>query len=173
MGGASSAPPTDRNPRAIDSGRDTSPASLSDFDARGDNGGDAPPIQIERHADDGGTGGPPGVQPPRGNERPTPRGRPRTRRGNARRPQPTQGQLYEQYMAAKIVAEEQRAENYRSGAEANRAAHQAALDQSKASRDTSRAMQAVALYYENENRKNSSGSGAETGVFCPLTNQFD
>ena len=87
------------------------------------------------------------------NDRPTPRGRGRKRQAR----QPTQGDLYERYMEAKILAEQQKAENYRLGAEANRAAHQAALDQSKAAQDTSRAMTAMAIFYENENRKNSFG----------------
>ena len=71
----------------------------------------------------------------------------------------SQGQLYEKYMQAKIRAEEMRAENYATGAEANRAARQAAEDQSQASRDSSRAMQAVAIFFENENRRSSSSSG--------------
>ena len=160
--------PTDGNPRANDGSEGMSPVYESGIGAREDDGsGDNNPLH---HHDDQDAAAvtPPEGQSSSGNERPTPRGRPRTRRGNARRPQPTQGKLYEDYMAAKIRAEEARADNYRSGAEANRAALQASLDQSKASRDTSRAMQAMALYYENENRKNSSGALTETGVFLMI-----
>ena len=79
----------------------------------------------------------------------------------------SQGQLYEKYMQAKIRAEEARAENYATGAEANRAALQAAADQSQASRDTSRAMVAMAAFFENENRKSSSSSGiVYPSTFC-------
>ena len=88
----------------------------------------------------------------------TPRARPRIGgRGRGSKNPPSQGELYERYMAAKILAEEKRAENYQTAAEANRATREAAEAQIQAAKDTSRAMQAVALFYENENRKNTFG----------------
>ena len=101
---------------------------------------------------------------PRANFRATARAR-----GRARKNPPSQGELYEKYMAAKILAEEKRAENYQTGADANRAALQAAEDQSRAARDTSRAMLAMASFYENEQRRSGRTSSPDTNVTLPVT----
>ena len=88
-------------------------------------------------------------------------------RKRAKKNPPSQGELYEKYMAAKIRAEEARAENYQTAADANRAAMKASEDQSRAARDTSRAMLAMESFYKNEQRHLSSSDTSVTTL--PVT----